>query len=65
MEAECAFLSDCEAGGNYQRKLVLKYSNRELRSAQDLPCETSEAHRDQDQPMLIPWIIIRLILTDQ
>ena len=59
------FLSDWEAGEIYQRKLVLKYSQRVLRSAQDLPCKTSEVHWDQDQQILIPWIIKRLILTDQ
>ena len=63
--AECAFLSDWEAGGNYQRKLVLKYSNKTLKSAQYLPYWTFEAHWDQDQQMLIPWIIARLILIDE
>ena len=59
------FLSDCEAGGNYQSKVVLKYSNKALRSAQDLPCETSQDHWDQDQQILIPWIISRLKLIYQ
>ena len=62
--AECALLSYYEAGENYQRNLVLKYSHRALRNAQYLPCDYSEVHWDQDHQRLILWRIARLQQTD-
>ena len=47
-------------GGNYQRKMMLNYSHRVLRGTQDLLCDASEVYWDQDQQILIPWMIKRL-----